>query len=232
VNSVLAEILRTKTVTDGVNVFPLHSEMSESEGLIIAESITTVRPLTSLEVGFAYGVSTLYACDAIAENKLPTRHIVIDPFQDQWNRIGLKNVARAGYGGTVCLIEEKSEIALPRLLSDGTRIQFAIVDGWHTFDHALVDFFYINKMLDVDGIVVLDDTDMPSLKRLAGHIDTYPAYRRFLENAPPTGRVPARTRIRRFLASHGLRSLKPDPSCVAFRKIAPDERNWDWHGAF
>jgi predicted O-methyltransferase YrrM len=61
---------------------------------------------------------------------------------------------------------------LPRLVDDGTRIQFAFIDGWHTFDHALVDFFYVDQMLEPGGVVVLDDVVLPGLQRLADFIVT------------------------------------------------------------
>lgn len=239
-NAVLAEILRTQQVTDGVTLFPLHSHMSEVEGRIIAQAIQMTAPHTSLEIGFAYGISTLFACEAIVKNEISTQHIVIDPTVrwDCWHGIGLKNVARAGYGHVVRFIEEYSEIALPRLLSDGTRIQFAIIDGMHTFDHALVDFFYVNKLLDVGGIVVLDDTNMPSLKKLSAHIATYPAYKYLFDNKPAGNAFSLRGSVRRSIAAiPGFSAFErpwdnPQPSCIAFQKVATDERNWDWHRPF
>src|ERR1700733_1636049 len=159
-NKVLAEILRTNRVTDGAEEFSLHSAMSPEEGSLITAVVAATRPNVSVEVGFAYGISTLYVCDALAENRKPAKHFVIDPFQrTHWHGIGVHNIVRAGYGDVISLMEEKSEIALPKLLSEGTRVQAAIIDGMHTFDHALVDFFYINKMLDVGGIVIFDDAD-------------------------------------------------------------------------
>ena len=58
----------------------------------------------------------------------------------------------------------------PRLAAAGSRIQFAFIDGWHTFDHALVDFFFVDRMLDVGGIVVIDDVGYPSIRRLCHFI--------------------------------------------------------------
>jgi hypothetical protein len=108
-------------------------------------------------------MSTLYACDALKANGVPCRHIIIDPCQTSaWNSIGLANIQRAGFGGTTELHEKGSEIILPQLFADGLKIQAAIIDGWHTFDHTLIDFFYINKMLEVGGVII-DDTWFPSI---------------------------------------------------------------------
>jgi len=38
-------------------------------------------------------------------------------------------------------------------LARGVKIDFAFVDGWHTFDYTLIDFFYIDKILRSGGLV-------------------------------------------------------------------------------
>src|SRR5216684_3965481 len=151
--------------------------MSAAGGELIREVFQSIKPDVSVETGFAYGVATLFACSGLEQNQKPARHIVIDPLQSSmFDRIGLRNIERAGYGRFVEVREAPSEIALPRLFEAGTTIQAAIIDGFHTFDHALVDFFYINKMLEVGGVVIFDDVNMPAIARLISHVTTYPAY--------------------------------------------------------
>jgi predicted O-methyltransferase YrrM len=244
-NEVLKEILQCNRVTDGTHILPLHSAISEEEGEVISKVFTMVKPDMSLEVGFAYGISTLYVCDALAQNRKDSKHIVIDHDQSGgWRGIGIKNITRAGYRGFIDLHEQGSEIVLPNLLCKGTKIQAAVIDGWHTFDHALVDFFYINKMLDVGGIVILDDTNWPAIQRLTYHISTYPAYEVFMKTG--IGHTPAeadssaalRTKVRRMLAkATNMPVFKrhwdyPAPTCIAYRKTKPDNRNFDWHVDF
>ena len=202
---VLAEILTTNQVRDAAgNRLPLRAAMSEGEGRLIAEMFGRIKPDVSVEIGFAYGVSTMFACAALAANGKPCRHIVIDPAQSrEFDGIGLLNIERAGYRDLVDFREAPSEIALPELLRAGTRIQLAIIDGWHTFDHALIDFFYVNKMLDVGGAVIFDDVNMPALTRLIAHVATYPAYRIVNGTAPP--RAPnGLVALRRRMNSAGL----------------------------
>ena len=231
---VLREILDSQIVYDGDSPLPLHDVMAEEDCRLITEAIRTVKPQTSLEVGFGCGVSTLFVCDALTENGNSSKHIIIDPHQSTiFRSIGLQNIRRADYQNLIELHEVPSELALPKLLAAGTRIQTAIIDGWHTIDHTLVDFFYINKMLEVGGIVIFDDTNFPSISRLTEHIKTYPAYELFTDISRP---CPARirTRIRRALG-RSLPSLRRSwdyPRCLAFRKVMPDTRNWDWHIEF
>ncbi len=225
-NSVLKEILDTKKVSDGTEILRLHSSMDEHEGDLISKVIQRVRPTTSLEVGFAYGVSTLFICDALARIDRPARHIVLDPFQfSEWKGIGLRNIKSAGYDKFVELREERSEIALPQLLNENTILDVAVIDGWHTFDHALVDFFYINKMLRIGGVVVLDDSTMPSVGRLVDHVLTYGCYRIF---GIPSGHG---LFVRR-LAYYGRLKKTKWPSAIALEKIASDNRRFDWYRPF
>jgi predicted O-methyltransferase YrrM len=235
VSPVLTEILRSNQVEDAQGIArPLFANMNEAEGELIVRVFDSVKPDVSLEIGFAYGVSTLFACAALDRNRKPARHIVIDPSQSKlYDGIGLLNVQRAGYAHFVDFVEAASEFALPRLLEAQNRIQVAIIDGWHTFDHALVDFFYINKMLDVGGVIIFDDVNMPSIARLVAHVTTYPAYRAF--DATPIGRAPnPLVALRRRLNGTGRSAThsRDNPSCIAVQKVAPDTRDWDWHADF
>lgn len=233
-NVILKEILERGQVTDGVETFPLHSHMQRNEGRLLSKVFESVQPSVSLEVGFAYGVSTLFVCDELARLGRPARHIVLDPFQQSaWKGIGSRNVRRAGYSKFVELHEERSELALPRLLSDRTVLDVAVIDGWHTFDHALVDFFYINKMLRVGGVVVLDDASYGSVGRVVDHILTYPCYSIFAIPERPLPVLGLRSPLFAWRIAYYTRLRKSRwPSAIALQKTAPDERPWSWHRPF
>lgn len=234
-NSVLSEILQSNQVIDSHGQpRPLTVNMNRAEGDLIMRAFEAVKPDVSLEVGFAYGVSALFACSALDRNAKPSRHIVVDPCQSSlYEGIGQLNIERAGFDRFVELIEEPSETALPRLLLAGTRVQAAIIDGWHTFDHALVDFFYVNKMLEPGGVVIFDDVNMPAIARLLAHVMTYPIYSVF--DATPIKRAPNPFVALRRRLNGGWPSpahSRDNPSCVALRKTAEDTRDWDWHRDF
>jgi predicted O-methyltransferase YrrM len=234
-NPVLAEIFRTKRTLDETGAYrTVREAMSEAEGELIVRMFEMVKPDTSLEVGFACGVSALFACTALERNQKPSRHIVIDPMQtSEFRGAGLTSIKRAGFSRFIDFVEAPSELALPQLLREDTRIQAAIIDGLHTFDHALVDFFYINKMLDVGGVVIFDDVNMPAIARLIAHITTYPAYR--LLAGTPMPRAPNfLVSLRRALNGTGrsARHSRDNPTCVALQKTTTDARQWDWHTNF
>jgi len=55
------------------------------------------------------------------------------------------------------LLEGCTHQVLPALLARGVKIDFGFVDGWHTFDYTLIDFFYIDKLLRTGGLVSFHD---------------------------------------------------------------------------
>ena len=231
---VLEEILKTHRVSDGTDSYPLRSHIGHKQGAVLQKVTAKIRPTTSLEVGFAYGIATLYMCEVFKMLDHGVRHIAVDPFQStEWHGIGMRNVERAGYAQFVELVEEKSEIALPRLLAADTSLDVALIDGWHTFDHALVDFFYINKMFRVGGVVVLDDASYASISMLVDHILTYGCYRVFaLPQSPVPGISPkAFLLVRRLAYTLGLKKTRW-PRAVALEKIKPDTRPHDWFKKF
>ena len=224
---VLAEMLASREVpTPDGRVLPLHTNIPELECRVIAGWVRERSPRRLLEVGLAYGISTLAVLGALEEGGSldSVAYTSIDPFQSsQWDGAGMHALERAGYGHAVTLHEERSETCLPRLLTEGLRLDFALVDGWHTFDHALVDFYYINRMLEVGGIVVFDDVHLPALLKLVRHIENYPAYRRM---PPPADLANVReARVRRMAIIQPFR-------VSALDMVAEDERAWDWHADF
>ena len=83
---------------------------------------------------------------------------------------GEANLHRAGFADLVEHLNAPSHLALPRLIEDGLSIQFAFIDGWHTFDYVLVDFFLIDHLLDVGGVIAFDDANNPAIQQVLRYI--------------------------------------------------------------
>lgn len=152
------------TITGGV---------SENEAAMLSEIVAELNPARTLEVGLGYGFSAIAICGAANREARDRKHIVIDPHQTQyWNGLGLKNMEEAGYAGCIEFFEEPSYRVLPRLEQQGTKVEFAFIDGWHTFDYVFVDFFYVDKLLKEGGVVAFDDADWPSIRPIIRYIVT------------------------------------------------------------
>lgn len=248
-NPVLTELLETGlAVSERGKVHKVRSHIPRDEGQFLERIVSKVKPAVSLEVGLAYGVSTLFICKGLETVHKP-RHIVIDPNQftpnpshDCYEGIGLLNLRKAGYEHIIEFHDEPSYLALPSLLRDGVKIDFAFIDGWHTFDFASVDFFYVDLLLRPGGIVVIDDTDFPSVWKLARYIVKNRAYK--VVQCLPAADIVTRHPLR-WLHRNGTRrvsrtwyrlthndGLVPHSRCIAFKKEADDTRSWDFHRDF
>ena len=150
-NPILQEIYKTNftTTPDGGKVSIGVDSIDRNEAEFLYQIVAELKPTVTLEVGLAYGISALVICDAL--RKTPSnRHIIIDPFQIRnwrWGGIGLHNLRRAGYEQLIEFHETYSYRALPQLEATGEKIDFAFIDGCHSFDFVLVDIFYIDKTL-------------------------------------------------------------------------------------
>src|SRR5438045_2023671 len=115
----IAEIYRTGAVTDqSGRAIPVHSHIDEAEGKFLFQFIRDREGIArTLEVGCAYGLSSLHITKAI-QGRSGAHHVIVDAFQStDWSNIGISNLRRAGISFFE-LREELSELALPRLLED------------------------------------------------------------------------------------------------------------------
>jgi predicted O-methyltransferase YrrM len=240
-NNVLSEILSTGTTktASGNGTVELNSSIPTSEGELLQKLIREIDPTITLEVGLAYGISALFICDALYLRN-GTQHIVIDPHQrTSWEGIGIANLHRAGYGDIVRFFEAPSYRALAELEKAGQRVDFAFIDGWHTFDFTLVDFFFIDRILNVGGIVVFDDTDWSAIRKVCRFVKTNLAYSvHGVDGRDPQASFKSRIVKRLLCRQQFLKYLRPEvvvPDqtigvrgfCIAFRKEADDSRRWD-----
>jgi len=221
----------------------INSHISMQEGLFLQDIINEIHPKTSLEIGVAYGTSSMYICEAM-KGLGGKKHISVDPgpvyIEDGHTLdrcgLGLLNLERCGYREFVEFHEARSEFVLPDLVKKGEEIEFAFIDGWHTFDHCLVDFFYINKLLKVGGVVVFHDVRLPGIGKLLRYISRYPAYRLYKTPKRPKGHFTTKRKGIEKAISYFLflfRSRLPyKPTSVAFKKIEDDKRDWNWYEPF
>ncbi len=237
-NQLLDKIYETKVVEDSqgnlINPFPTATPYDT--GTIFKDLIQQNHLERTLEIGMAYGLSTLFICQS-HHDKGSGSHIAIDPFQStMWKSIGLLNIKRAGLAEKLQLFEAFSYEVLPQLLVDGRKIDFAFIDGSHQFDYTLVDFFYVDKLLEVGGYVVFDDIWMPGIRKVLYFILRNRGYEIVKNYTDINWKKRVERYARRFLQNplerdyNGIRFL-PLNICV-LKKISEDNRPWDFYRSF
>lgn len=170
----------TTTTPKGATVpVDRRSPVNLEEAAMLTQMVADLRPRTTLEVGLAYGFSALAICEGLSGVE-GARHIAMDPFQNAeplWGGIGLHNLQRAGFKEMIEFHEGPSFRVLPQLEMAGRKVDFAFIDGLHNFDFTLVDFFYVNRMLSVGGVVAFDDADWPAVRGVLRFVVTNLPYR-------------------------------------------------------
>lgn len=147
------------------------TSVSSASARMLYQLVRAQKPKDTLEIGFARGVSAVAIGIAAKNNGNAARHVVIDPYQHSlFAGAGLQNVERAGIAESVTLLPEPDYVALPKLVSEQRRFQFVFVDGNHMIDHAFLEVFYADRLLDVGGLLVLDDVHLQGVDEVVRYL--------------------------------------------------------------
>jgi predicted O-methyltransferase YrrM len=69
------------------------------------------------------------------------------------------------------VIEEESQLALPRLVSEGRDFDLAFVDGDHRFEGVFLDLYFMTRLVRPGGLVVVDDMWMPAVRTAVAYVE-------------------------------------------------------------
>src|SRR4029450_11609121 len=136
--------------SDGV----LPTEMDVIKGLV-----RSIKSRAALEIGMARGFSSVAILSALEPDGRLTS---VDPFQlvpSGYGGAGVATVRSAGFAHRHTLIAEPDYVALPALLRNQQQFDFIFIDGYHSFDYTLLDFFYADLLLKVGGVVAFHDSN-------------------------------------------------------------------------
>lgn len=198
-NNTLEQVLRTGRTTDVEGrERRVTGSITRDDCLLLQQQAGFVKARTALETGVAFGVSTLALAEALAESGPGWKLYGVDPDQSRVHgSAALAALRREGLADSFELLEGPSHLMLPKLLERGVTLDLAFIDGWHTFDYTLLDFFYIDKLLRPGGVVLLHDISWPSKQRVLRFILTHRRY----QSIPL--RLPTKTGFWRWLRRIG-----------------------------
>jgi predicted O-methyltransferase YrrM len=173
----------------------------------------------TIEVGLALGMSALFLAQAVLHTG--GRHTAIDPFQhESWNGAGLRTLREAGVEDLVEVIEEESQLALPRLVAEGRAFDFAFVDGDHRFEGVFLDLYFMTRLVKPGGLVVVDDMWMPAVRTAVAYVE------RNLGATLEPDSLPGGFRWRRRPLSRGVPSGTGDVAVLRLPAVRAELR-WD-----
>lgn len=170
-NSVLQELLSTGVARSRTGyTFPLRDYIPVLECQIVQEWLRQHAPRRVLEIGLAYGISTLFMCAAL-EWEGGIEYHIIDPFQQsEWHGIGCLNLERAGFVHAITFHEAPSSTILPQLHEAELRFDFALIDGSHSEAQVMADAEQVDRLLVNGGVALLDDIQLPAVQNAVDYL--------------------------------------------------------------
>ncbi len=207
------------------------------------QAVRVVRPESSVEIGFAQGVSATAILKATDDNGTGIHHI-IDPFQAGYQDCGLQMVKAAGLAHRMVFHRKFAEEVIPSIPT----LDFAFIDASHLFDLSISEFVLVDKKLRVGGVVGFHDMWMPSQQALIRYILSNRSYRLHGASTVSPQKIPLKTRLGMTLRGMCARLprakaifaadfLRPWHSfglenLVLLQKTADDSRDWTFHARF
>jgi predicted O-methyltransferase YrrM len=201
-----------KTTLDGREreITPIQS-IPRSAAEFLYKVVRAVRPQTAIEVGMAWGFSSVAICSALRDGASSEKgagvNVVIDPYQvNTYEGVALATLEKFGLSAYVRHQEQRSDLFLPKFWEGKKNtIQFAFIDGDHRIDAVFMDFYYVNKLLDEQGVVIFDDYQFSSVTAVVGY-----ALKNFHYEQLPC----------------------PESRFAVLRKVKHDDRSWEAYGQF
>ena len=106
------------------------------------------------------------------------------PFQASlWHGVGATQARRLS-SKRFTLIEDYSIHVLSDFIRAGKSFDFIFIDGNHRFDDVLVDFYLADQVLEVGGLMVLDDIWMASIRTVLAFVLANRAYEIVPQRSP------------------------------------------------
>ncbi len=243
----LLDIIANKSYKkDNGDVKLLDDAISIEEANSIIHAIHSLNATTTLETGVAGGISALAICNQLKNmhSHSGVKHYGIDPNQTtDYGSAALNHLKQEKLNDVFELLEGSSHMMIPSLIDKKVEIDFALIDGWHTFDYTLVDFFLVDKILKVGGIIAFHDCHSMSKQKVLRYIETHRKYE-YAEEFFVRGNESFKTRMKFFLwriknrpgllfsKFHWRYQFKNSSGLFFIRKVESFEPNFDFYNKF
>ncbi len=117
--------------------------------------------------------------------------------------------------------------ALPDAVTRKEKYQLIFIDGWHTFDYTLVDFFYADLLLELGGFLVFDDVQLPAVAKVGHIFFCLIFFQRYIVQVVDYVRM-----NRRYVSRKEIYINAGRIRTEIFEKLSADDRDWDYHVPF
>jgi predicted O-methyltransferase YrrM len=128
--------------------------LPEHDSDVLRDLVLVEGVLKVIEIGLAYGSSALAIGEAlVSSGSHEASHLIIDAYQHHYKNVGWEAIISAGLDNICTLLDERSQIALPRLVTEGFVADAAFVDGSHVFHNVFVDLYFLRDLVRPGGLI-------------------------------------------------------------------------------
>ena len=168
-------------------IFP--DSITPDRAAFVESVCSSARPTATLEIGMAWGLSTLGILSTLAESEQRfSPHVVIDPWQTRsYRQAALLSLRRAAAEALIEMHHQTSVAVLPKLL--GRTFDFVFVDGAHHYSAVFCDLWLLHPLLRPGSVVVVDDVWFDDVRRACEFAEKNLGYK-FLSEYPRDGDRP------------------------------------------
>ena len=169
-------------------IFP--DSVTPERAAFLESACLFAKPTSTLEIGMAWGMSTLRILSVLAQGGSRFRpHVVIDPLQDaRYRNAALLSIRRASAERLIEFHSKTSVAALPQLA--GRVFDFVFVDGGHHYSNIFCDPWLLHPLLKSGAIVVVDDVWFDDVLRACTFAEKHLGYRFHSEYPAGAGEQP------------------------------------------
>jgi predicted O-methyltransferase YrrM len=156
-------------------IFP--DSVTPERAAFVESACSFAQPTATLEIGMAWGMSTLGILSTLSESARSFHpHVVIDPWQAaRYREAALLGLRRAGAETLVEFHPKASVAVLPKL--SGRTFDFVFVDGAHHYSAVFCDLWLLHPLLRPGSVVVVDDVWFDDIQRACKFAEKNLGYR-------------------------------------------------------
>lgn len=189
--AVLREVLETQKISlpDGSSI-QLTANISEWNSNALRQFVELSAPSIVVEIGMAYGVSTLSILAGL-QNAGVGQLISVDPYVG-WptGRIAALHLVERAHALNIHRhLHLHSHEGLTELGRQGLVPDFVYIDGNHNFEYVLTDFFLADKLMKPGGVIAFNDCGWKSVHAVIQFLKRNRRYRELDVGLPKTFRA-------------------------------------------
>ncbi len=177
VNSCLLEAYETNKVPNRNGIIgKFRNVITPLEGFLLYSIVKENNLTRTLEIGLGCGATAAFICAAHKHNQTGSHQSIDSSQATEYGNTGTHLLSRCSLL-QFCrpVIEEPSYFALSRLALDVSskklsKFHLIVIDGHHTFERALIDFFYADMLLEDNGLIVFHDIMHKAIDKVVRYI--------------------------------------------------------------